>query len=99
MIKLNLPVLFAQRGIRVADADRMSKLGRSTLYRMYNNEVTRIDFDSLNELCKLLDCTPGDIILYEEDEVCGIIRWHFDKLGYKIEEKVKDNYNEFFITW
>lgn len=70
MIKLNLPVLFAQRGIRVADADRLSKLGRSTLYRMYNNEVTRIDFDSLNELCKLLDCTPGDIILYEEDKVC-----------------------------
>ena len=70
MIKLNLPVLFAHRGIRVADADRMCKLGRSTLYRMYNNEVTRIDFDSLNELCKLLDCTPGDIILYEEDEVC-----------------------------
>ena len=70
MIKLNLPVLFAQRGIRVADADRMCKLGRSTLYRMYNNEVTRIDFDSLNELCKLVDCTPGDIILYEEDEVC-----------------------------
>lgn len=36
---------------------------------------------------------------YVENEVCGIIRWHFDKLGYKIEEKVKDNYNEFFITW
>ena len=36
---------------------------------------------------------------YVEDEVCGIIRWHFDKLGYKINEKVKDNYNEFFITW
>lgn len=68
MIKLNLPVLFAQKGIRVADADRMSKLGRSTLYRMYNNEVTRIDFESLNELCKLLDCTPGDIILYEKDD-------------------------------
>ena len=69
MIKLNLPVLFAQKGIRVADADRMTKLGRSTLYRMYNNEVTRIDFDSLNELCKLLNCTPGDIILYEDDEI------------------------------
>ena len=42
-------------------------MGRSTLYRLYNNEVTRIDFDSLNRLCKLLDCKPGDIILYEED--------------------------------
>ena len=36
---------------------------------------------------------------YVEDEICGIIRWHFDKLGYKIDEKVKDDYNEFFITW
>jgi len=68
MIKLNLPVLFAQKGIRVADADRLTDMGRTTLYRLYNNEVTRIDFASLERLCKLLDCTPGDIILYEEDE-------------------------------
>ena len=68
MIKLNLPVLFAQKGIRVADADRLTDMGRTTLYRLYNNEVTRIDFASLERLCKLLDCTPGDIILYEDDE-------------------------------
>ena len=67
MIKLNLPVLFAQNGIRVADADRLTDMGRTTLYRLYNNEVTRIDFASLERLCKLLDCTPGDIILYEDD--------------------------------
>ena len=63
MIKLNLPVLFAQKGIRVADADRLTDMGRTTLYRLYNNEVTRIDFASLERLCKLLDCTPGDIII------------------------------------
>ncbi len=68
MIKLNLPVLFAQKGIRVADADRLTDMGRTTLYRLYNNEVTRIDFASLERLCKLLDCTPGDIIIYEDDE-------------------------------
>ena len=67
MIKLNLPVLFAQKGIRVADADRLTDMGRTTLYRLYNNEVARIDFASLERLCKLLDCTPGDIILYEDD--------------------------------
>ena len=67
MIKLNLPVLFAQKGIRIADADRLTDMGRTTLYRLYNNEVTRIDFASLERLCKLLDCTPGDIILYEDD--------------------------------
>ena len=60
-------MLFAQKGIRVADADRLTDMGRTTLYRLYNNEVTRIDFASLERLCKLLDCTPGDIILYEDD--------------------------------
>ena len=47
MIKLNLPVLFAQKGIRVADADRLTDMVRTTLYRLYNNDVTRIDFASL----------------------------------------------------
>ena len=74
MIKLNLPVLFAQKGIRVADADRLTEMGRTTLYRLYNNEVTRIDFASLERLCKLLDCTPGDIIIYEDDEQTATVK-------------------------
>lgn len=74
MIKLNLPVLFAQKGIRVADADRLTDMGRTTLYRLYNNEVTRIDFASLERLCKLLDCTPGDIILYEDDDQTDAVK-------------------------
>ena len=65
MIKLNLPVLFAQRGIRVADADRMSNLGRATLYRLYNNDVTRIEFDTIDKLCDLLNCAPGDLFVKE----------------------------------
>ena len=74
MIKLNLPVLFAQKGIRVADADRLTDMGRTTLYRLYNNEVTRIDFASLERLCKLLDCTPGDIIIHEDDEQTATVK-------------------------
>ena len=74
MIKLNLPVLFAQKGIRVADADRLTDMGRTTLYRLYNNEVTSIDFASLERLCKLLDCTPGDIIIYEDDEQTATVK-------------------------
>lgn len=67
MIKLNLPVLFAERGMRVADADRLSSLGKATLYRLYNNEVTRIEFETLNKLCELLDCEPADIFIYTKD--------------------------------
>lgn len=68
MIKLNLPVLLAERNIRVADLDRLTTISRSTLYRMYNDDVIKIDIAAIDELCKLLNCTPGDIILYQEDK-------------------------------
>ena len=68
MIKINLPVLLAERGIKVADVDRQIDISRSTLYRMSNNDVIKVDLDALDKLCKLLDCNPGDIILYEDDD-------------------------------
>lgn len=66
MIKLNLPVLFAQRGLRVADAERESGINRATLYRLYNNETSRIDFDTLEKLCLFLDCEPKDVFIFEK---------------------------------
>ena len=40
-------------------------------------------------------------VSYEEDEICGIIRWHFDKLGFTVKYKFddKNNCTEFFISW
>ena len=67
MIKLNLPVLFAQKGMRVSDAEKKIVLARSTLYRLYNNEAPRIDFDSIEKLCKLLDCTPNDLFIISDE--------------------------------
>lgn len=69
MIKINLPVLLAQRGLKVAELDRQVDISRSTLYRLYNNDVIKIDVDAIDKLCKLLNCKPGDIILYEEDKL------------------------------
>lgn len=66
MIKLNLPVLFAQRGLRVADAERDSGVNRATLYRLYNNESSRIDFETLDKLCIYLDCEPKDVFIFEK---------------------------------
>ena len=61
-------VLFAQKGMRVSDAEKRTDLARSTLYRLYNNEATRIDFDSIEKLCKLLDCTPNDLFIISDDQ-------------------------------
>lgn len=41
---------------------------------MYNNDVIKVDLDALDKLCKLLNCTPGDIILYEDDDQTDAVK-------------------------
>ena len=38
------------------------------LGRYVNSQVKRIDVGVLNNLCRYLDCTPGDILEYVPDE-------------------------------
>ncbi len=69
MISCNLPVLLAERRLRVADLVRMTDISKSTLHRIYNDETTRIEFDTLSKLCNVLEVTPGDILKYVPEEV------------------------------
>ncbi|WP_371747934.1 helix-turn-helix domain-containing protein [Psychrobacter sp. M13] len=46
----------------------MTDISKSTLHRIYNDETTRIEFDTLSKLCQVLKITPGDILKYVPDE-------------------------------
>ena len=68
MISCNLPVLLAERRLRVADLVRMTDISKSTLHRIYNDETTRIEFDTLSKLCEVLEVTPCEKLKYVPDE-------------------------------
>ena len=34
-----------------------------------NNETTSIHFDTLDRLCEILDCKPGDILVKKEENI------------------------------
>lgn len=40
-------------------------------------------------------------VYYDEDEICGVIRWHFKELGFNVKDKIDEvnNRTEFFISW
>lgn len=40
--------------------------GYQAISRLMNNETTGIYFETLEKLCDVLECTPGDIIKKEE---------------------------------
>ena len=68
MIIFRLPILLAERKLRVADVARATKLSKTTLHKLYNEESKRIDFETIDKLCSFLNCQVSDLFEYREDE-------------------------------
>jgi putative transcriptional regulator len=64
MIISNLPVLLAERRLKVVDVARATSMSKTTLHKLYNEQSTRIDFDTIDKLCELLNVGVGDLLKY-----------------------------------
>ena len=64
MIVNHLPTLLAERRLKVADAVRATGISKTTLHKIYNNQSSRIDFDTIDKLCEFLEVGVGDIFEY-----------------------------------
>jgi putative transcriptional regulator len=66
-IRVNLDVVMARR--RMSSGELAEKIGvtPANLSILKNNKARAIRFSTLDELCRALDCQPGDILEFEED--------------------------------
>lgn len=67
MIIINLDVVMAQR--KMASKDLADALGitQANLSILKNQKAKAIRLETLDHLCKILNCQPGDILEYRED--------------------------------
>jgi len=63
----HLPTLLAERRLKVADAVRATGISKTTLHKIYNDQSSRIDFDTIDKLCEFLEVKVGDIFEYVPD--------------------------------
>jgi len=63
----HLPTLLAERRLKVADAVRATGISKTTLHKIYNDQSSRIDFDTIDKLCEFLEVEVGDIFEYVAD--------------------------------
>jgi putative transcriptional regulator len=68
MIKVHLSRIMGEKKLKIADVARMTGLHRNGIAKLYNEETDGIKFDTLDKLCKALDCKVEDLIEYIEDE-------------------------------
>ena len=67
MIVNHLPTLLAERRLKVADAVRATGISKTTLHKIYNDQSSRIDFDTIDKLCEYLEVGVGDIFEHVDE--------------------------------
>ena len=67
MIIVNLDVMMAKRKISSGDLAEKVGITPANLSILKNQKAKAVRFSTLNDICKALDCQPGDILEYQED--------------------------------
>ena len=66
-IVVNLDVMMARRKISAGELAERIGITPANLSILKNQKAKAVRFSTLNELCRVLDCQPGDILEYQED--------------------------------
>lgn len=67
-IVINLDVMMAKRKIGLTELSKEVDITMANLSILKNNKAKAVRFSTLNEICRVLNCQPGDILEYVEDE-------------------------------
>lgn len=67
-IIINLDVMMAKRKKGLTELAKEVDITLANLSILKNNKAKAVRFSTLNAICKALDCQPGDILQYVEDE-------------------------------
>lgn len=70
MIVVRIDVMLAKRKMSVTELAEKVGITISNLSILKNDKARAVRLETLDKLCKALDCQPGDLLEYVEDEPC-----------------------------
>ena len=68
MISSGLSEILGRKRIKMSELARKAGINKNTVLNLYHGRSTRIEFDVLNKLCNILECSPSDILRHTPDE-------------------------------
>lgn len=67
-IRINLDVMLAKRRMSVTELSERVGITMANISILKNEKAKAIRFETLNNICKALNCQPGDLIEYIPDK-------------------------------
>ena len=71
-IKINLDLVLLKKGISSKDLAMTIGITSANLSILKTGKARAIRFSTLNDICQALDCQPGDILEYIDDDTDGV---------------------------
>lgn len=65
MIRCKLSELMGKHKMNIQQVHEKTKLNRNTISNLYHDKVKRIDYETIDRLCKLFNCEVGDLLKRE----------------------------------
>lgn len=65
---VNLDVMLARRKMSVTELSEKVGITMANISILKNGKAKAIKFSTLGAICRTLDCQPGDILEWREDE-------------------------------
>ncbi len=67
-IKVNLDLMLVKRGMKLSELAESIDITLPNLSILKTNKARAIRFSTLEAICRVLECQPGDLLEYVVDE-------------------------------
>ena len=69
MLKINIQNKLKEKGLNKNQFAKECKIGYPAACALYDGTTTRISFDTLENICKVLDCSPNEILESDDPQM------------------------------
>ena len=66
-INVRIDVLLAERGLSVGDFADAVGITAANVAVLKNGRAKAVRFTTLDAICRVLDCQPGDVLVWEDE--------------------------------
>ena len=74
-MRLNIKHLVDQKGLNRHQFSQLIQVGYVAACNLYEGKTERIYFDTLERICKVLECTPNDIMVSDDPQLKRLLAY------------------------
>lgn len=87
MISLRVNEILKEKGLTPYWLGKQTGISQNNILKICNGETSTIRFDTLEKICKALECTPNDVITTDDHQLKRLLAYRY---GFFVKSFEKD---------